>query len=221
MKNIKSTLLAATMGFIGFASISISANDVEERNVLIEIHKASDENTKVDINVNGNAEVFSLPTLEVGETRDIVTESGKMISVTKTDNGMSLSIDGEEINLPKVGGEMSAHFMKGGMPLHRDSNKGIQVIGDLTDEQIAIIKDGFAAAGVEKEINFTKGHEMKFFFSGDDGDHQNFDIHFDNSGENSWTSDDGKHVKIIKLGDGKREMKVETKMLIIHEEEEN
>jgi len=217
MKNIKSTLFAATMGVIGFASISTSANDAEERKVLVEIHKASDANTKVDINVNGNAEVFSLPDLEIGETKDIITESGKTISVTKTESGMSLTVDGEEINLPAVGAEMSAHFMKGGMPLHKETNKGIQVIGDLTDEQIAIIKDGFAAAGVQKKISFTKGHEMVFFSHGDNA--KNFDIQFEGSDINSWTSEDGNHVKIIKFGDGEGEMKVETKMLIIHEED--
>ena len=200
MKNIKSTLIAIAMGAVGFASISISANDIDERNVRVEIHKASDENTTVDINVNGNAEVFSLPSLEIGETQDIVTESGNTISVTKTESGISLMVDGEEIKLPAVGAEMSAHFMKGGMPLHHGTNDGIQVIGDLTDEQIAIIKDGFAAAGVEKSINFTKGHEMKFFFSGNDGEKQDFDIQFDGSDINSWTSEGGNHVKIIKLG---------------------
>ncbi len=243
MKNIKSTLIAVTMGVIGFASISISADTSDEREVRIEIHKNNDDNAKVDINVNGNAEVFSLPSLEVGETRDIVTESGNTISVTKTESGMSLLIDGEEIDLPSVGAEMSAHFMKGGMPLHHASNDGIQVIGDLTDEQIAIIKDGFAAAGVEKKINFTKGNEMKFFFSGDDadlpqvrkwlnkdgddvkiiklgnGDKQSFDIQFNSSDAGSWISENGNNVKIIKFGDDEGEIKVGTKMLIIHAED--
>ncbi len=216
MKNVKSTLIAATMGVISFASMSISAGNVDERNVRVEIHKASDANTKVDINVNGNAEAFSLPDLEIGEVKEIVTESGNTISVTKTESGVSLTIDGEEINLPSVGAEHSAHFMKGGMPLHQNMSKGIQVIGDLTDEQIAIIKDGFAAAGVEKEISFTKGHEMIFFSA--DGDDKNIDIQFSDSDVNSWTSEDGNQVKVIRLGDG--EVKVESKMLIIHKEEE-
>ncbi|PCI64906.1 MAG: hypothetical protein COB38_12175 [Gammaproteobacteria bacterium] len=216
MKNINSTLIATLMGVIGFASISISASDADERNVLVEIHKASDENTTVDINVNGNVEVFSLPTLEVGETQDIVTESGNTISVTKSESGISLIVDGEEINLPAVGAEMSAHFMKGGMPLHKDTSNSIQVIGDLTEEQIAIIKDGFAAANVDKEISFTKGHEMMFFSHG--GNAKNFDIQFDTSDVSSWKTKDGNHVKIIKLDDGDGVMEIKTKMLIIHQD---
>jgi len=210
MKNIKSTLIATLMGVIGFASISISANDADERNVRVEIHKSSDENTTVDINVNGNVEVFSLPSLEIGETQDIVTKSGNTVSVTKSESGISLIIDGEEINLPSVGAEMSAHFMKGGMPLHHATNDGIQVIGDLTDEQIAIIKDGFLAAGVEKPVNFTKGHEMKFFFSGDDAGIPHV---------RKWLSKDGDNVKIIKLDNGDGELHMETKIIIIEDEE--
>lgn len=210
MKNIKSTLIAMTMGVIGFASISISANDGDERNVRVEIHKASDENTTVEINVNGNIEVFSLPSLEIGEARDIVTESGNTVSVTKSDSGISLMVDGEEINLPAAGAEMSAHFMKGGMPLHHATNDGIQVIGDLTDEQIAIIKDGFATAGVEKSINFTKGHEMKFFFSGDDADIPQV---------RKWLNKDGDDVKIIKLDNGDGELHMETKVIVIEKED--
>ena len=198
------------MGTIGFASISINANDVDERNVRVEIHKASDENTTVDINVNGNTEVFTLPSLEIGETQDIVTESGKTISVTKNESGISLMIDGEDIKLPAVGAEMSAHFMKGGMPLHHAKNDGIQVIGDLTDEQIAIIKDGFAAAGVEKSVNFTKGHEMKFFFSGDDADMTHV---------KKWVSKDGDDVKIIKFGNDNGKLHMDTKIIVIEEED--
>jgi hypothetical protein len=93
----------------------------------------------------------------------------------------------------------------------------------LTDEQIAIIKDGFAAAGVEKVITFTNAKEMKLFFTADeadieqvtkwvskdgdnvkfikigDDDTKNFDIPFDNTDVNSWTSADYNHVKVIKL----------------------
>ena len=64
MKSLKSTVLAMTMGMVGFGAISISANETEERNVFVEIHKASDSNTKVDIDVNGQVEVFNLPDLD-------------------------------------------------------------------------------------------------------------------------------------------------------------
>ena len=214
MKTLKSTLAAITMGVIGFGAISISANETEEKNVFVQIHKLSDSNTKVDLDVNGHAEVFNLPDLEVGETKDIITESGSTISVTKTESGVSVSIDGEEISLPAVGGDMAAHFIKGGMPLHTDTSDGIQVIGDLTEEQIAIIKDAFAAAGVEKKVKFTKGHQMRFItIDGKDGDNVNFEFKSDSS--HSWTSDGDSKVKIIKLGDGSGKVHVDTEVIVV------
>ncbi len=213
MKTLKSTIAAITIGMLGFGAISISANELEEKQVMVQIHKLSDSNTKVDLNINGKAEIFDLPDLEVGETKDIVTESGSTISVTKTESGISVSIDGEEVNLPAVGGDMAAHFTKGGMPLHTNINEGIQVIGDLTDEQIAIIKDAFIAAGVEKKVNFTKGHEMRFFISGDSDES-------DLKHVQQWLSKDGDNVEIIKMGDGHSNVQVERKIIIIETDEE-
>jgi hypothetical protein len=221
MKSIKSTLLAMAVGTIGFAALSISADESVERNVMVQIHKLSDSNSKVDLNVDGNAEVFSLPDLEVGETKEITTEAGNLVSVTKTESGVTVNINGKEVNLPRIGGDMSAHFLKDAVPLHtKVKRNGIQVIGDLTDEQIAIVRDAFLAAGVDKEVNFTKGHEMQFIsINGDDNKHYEFEFDGD---ANSWTSEDGKHIQVIKMGDGNGEGKLhlESKVLIIEESEE-
>ncbi len=218
MKSIKSTILAIAVGTIGFATLSISANESEERNVMVQVHKLSDSNSKVDLKVDGNTEVFSLPDLEVGETKEITTEAGNLVSVTKTESGVTVTVNGKEVNLPRIGGDMSAHFLKDSVPLHTKVQKGIQVIGDLTDEQIAIVRDGFLAAGVDKEISFTKGHEMRFIsINGDD--HKNYEFEFDGD-VNSWTSEDGKHIKVIKMGDSEGEIHLESKVLIIEESEE-
>jgi len=219
MKTIKSTLLPFVIGFIGFTAVSISANEVVKKNVMVQIHKLSDSNTKVDLDVNGHAEVFNLPDLEIGETKEIVTESGESITVSKTESGITVNIGGEEVNLPSVGNEMAAHMIRTGGPLHTNVSKGIQVIGDLTEEQIAIIRDGFAAAGVEKEINFTKGHEMRFF-SIDGNEPGSFEFEFNDENVKDWVSKDGSHVKVIKMGKGNKDLHVETKVLVIKEEED-
>jgi len=216
-------MVALTMGIFSFGAISISANESEERNVMVEILKAGDSNAKVDINVDGNAEVFSLPELEVGETKDIITESGKTITITKTESGLSINVDGNDIELPSVGGDMAAHVMRMGGPLHT-ANQGVQVIGDLTEEQVAIIKDAFAAAGVEKEVNFTKGHDMQFFSidGNEDGEGSfEFKVKGDSSDVNSWVSDDGEQVKIIKLKGGKGQIHVKKEVIVIESEEDN
>ncbi len=222
MKKIQSTLAALTLGVLSFAVVSISADEIKEKNVMVQIHKLHDADTKVDIDVNGNAEVFNLPELNVGETKNIVTESGNTIDVSRTDSGYTVSIDGEEISLPNAGGEMSANIVKQMMPLHTSNKNEIQVIGDLTDEQIAIIKDGFAAAGVNKEIKFTKGHEMRFISIDDNGG----DVEFEFGGDtdiNTWVTEDGqqKQIKVIKMGDKEKHMEVKSEFIVIDRIEED
>jgi hypothetical protein len=224
MKKIHSTIAALTFGVLSFAAVSISADEIKEKNVMVQIHKLHDADTKVDIDVNGNAEVFNLPELSIGETKNIVTESGNTIDVSRTDEGYTVTIDGEEISLPNAGSEMSANIVKQMMPLHTSAKDEIQVIGDLTDEQIAIIKDGFAAAGVNKEIKFTKGHEMRFI-SIDDKD-GNFEFEFNGEGTtdlNTWVTEDGQHnqIKIIKMGDKEKHMEVKSEFIVIDKVEED
>jgi len=211
MKSIKSTLATFAISVLAFAAMSTGANESEEHNVIVEVHKMSDSNTLVDLKINGNAEVFSLPQLEIGEAKDIVTQSGKVIYLTRSEQGLSVSIDGEDIDLPHVGGDMQAHFLKSGLPLHKKMSNSIQVIGDLTEEQIAIIKDGFAAAGVDKEIDFTSGHEIKFFFSGDGEQFENV---------NEWLNEDGEKIKIIKLDQGVSRVHVQTEVIVLEADED-
>lgn len=221
---MQSTIAALTLGVLSFAAVSISADEIEEKNVMVQIHKLHDADTKVDIDVNGNAEVFNLPELNVGETKNIVTESGNNIDVSRTDSGYTVTIDGEEVNLPNAGSEMSANIMKHVMPLHTSSNNEIQVIGDLTDEQIAIIKDGFAAAGVDKQIKFTKGHEMRFISIDDKDGNYKFEFGGEgNSDVNTWVTEDGeqKHIKVIKMGDKAKHMEVKSEFIVIDRVEED
>lgn len=222
MKKIKTTLLAITMGTVCFGAMSISATESEEKNIMVQIHRMQDSNTKIDLDVNGQAEVFSLPELQVGETEEITTESGNNIFVARTESGYSVTVGDEEINLPQVGGEMFANIERQGIPLHRNVNNQIQVIGDLTEEQIAIIKDGFAAAGVAKEIEFSKGHEMKFITIGDHSG--NYEVEVDGHADlNTWVTTDGdKHqVKVIKMGDKAKHLEYKSEIIVIESEEES
>jgi hypothetical protein len=222
MKKIQSTIAALTFGVLSFAAVSISADEIKEKNVMVQIHKLHDADTKVDIDVNGNAEVFNLPELNIGETKNIVTESGNTIDVSRTDSGYTVTIDGEEISLPNAGSEMSANIVKQMMPLHTSAKDEIQVIGDLTDEQIAIIKDGFAAAGVNKEVKFTKGHEMRFISIDDKGGNLEFEFGGDVD-MNTWVTEDGqqKQIKVIKMGDKKKHMEVKSEFIVIDKVEED
>jgi len=213
MKSIKSTLAALSIGILSFSAMSISADEGEEKHVMVQIEKTNDDDALVELKIDGDAEVFNLPEMEVGDSREITTESGKVIYLTRTEDGMSLSVDGTDIDLPLIGGDMQAHFIKDGVPLHTNSEDSIQVIGDLTDDQITLIKDAFSAAGVEKKVNFSKSHQMKFFSIGD-GD-ADIDIEFATGG-------DGKKIKVIKMGrSGDSNLHVESKVIVIEKKDDS
>lgn len=215
MKSFKSTLLAISLGIMGFVVISISANEIEERNIIIEIKKTNAEDAVVNLNVNGDLQVFAIPDLDVGETQEIVTESGSVVVISKDENGITVMTDGEEILLPSVNGDLSAHLSTGPSQLHTIKD-GIQVIGDLTDEQIAIVRDAFAAAGVDKDISFSKGNEMQFFSI--DGNGTTIDINGINGDQGNWITDKGEH-KIIKINTNQQGVHMEKRIIIITDEE--
>ncbi|MDQ7051196.1 MAG: hypothetical protein Q9M92_17410 [Enterobacterales bacterium] len=199
--------------------ISLSLQAAEEKKISIQIQQQNDQDAKVELSINDLTENFTLSKMEIGETQTLVTDSGSTVIVSKNKDGIILEIAGNEIKLPNIGNEMSAHIIKAGMPLHTDNFDGIQVFGDLTEEQISIIKQAFTDAGVEKEVKFSKGLEMAFF-SIDDGEGQNIDLQLgDSDGENHWVSDNGKEVKLIKMGDSK--MHINSKIIVIKTEEDN
>ena len=218
MNNLKSTFLAFLFGVTGFTTVSISATETS-KNIMVEVHKLSDSNAKVDLKLNDLAETFELPELQIGETQEIVTNSGSTISVSRTDSGITVLVNGEEVNLPGLGNEMSAHMIRAGTPIHSSHKDSVRVIGDLTDEQIAIIKDAFAAAGVEKEVVFNKGYQMHFVSV--DGS-ESGDFQFSTSNDlNTWVTQDDKKIFIKKIDKGDGDIKVEKKIIIKKEAKED
>lgn len=218
MKPIKSTIFASALGILSFFAISLSAQQADEKEISVQIQQQNDQDAKVELSINDITESFTLPQIEIGESQTLVTDSGSTVIVSKNEQGLKVKIGQEEINLPNMDNEMSAHIIKAGMPLHTDNFDGIQVFGDLTDEQISIIKQAFIDAGVNKDVKFSKGLEMAFF-SSDDGNIKNIDIQIgDPNSENHWVSEDGKDIKIIKMGDNK--MHVKSKIIVIKTDDE-
>lgn len=210
------------MGIIGSACIAISANDSTNRHVRVEVHKEDNSNATVDIKADGDVAVFELPSMEEGETREIVSESGETIILEKGSNGTTVTLEsGKEISLPNVHADIQAHISKGGMPLHTVKHDGIQVIGDLTESQQQIVNDALKAAGIEKNVNFVQGHDMKFIsINGEHGGE--FDVEFSSDSKiNTWTSKDGEDIKIIKMGDHDGDVKVMKKVLVLKEEKKD
>jgi hypothetical protein len=95
---ITSLALAATLTL---------ADDVETRH-------------RFKLKVGGDGEVITIDDLEVGETRQLFTDSGKEVIVTREEDGIKLTVDGKEIDvstphhprglaLVDVGGEDGEH----------------------------------------------------------------------------------------------------------------
>ncbi len=216
MKPIKSTALAVFAGLFAFFAISITANGAEEKQISVQIQQQNDEDAKVELSINDIKENFTLPSMEVGDSQSITTESGRLIQVSKTKQGLVVRIGDDEIKLPNVDNEMSAHIIKAGMPLHTNKFDGIRIIGDLTDTQIEQIKQAFLDAGVDKELSFTKGFEIAFF-NVEDEDSNTFKVKIGGDGENHWISDSDTRIKIINSDDN--ELHMETEVIVIEKEE--
>ena len=189
MKNIKDTLTALALGALAMTSVAISAADTEKRHIMIKVDKSGDHDAKVDLKVDGEAEAFTMPELEVGESKTITTKSGKTILISKTEEGLTLDVEGKQVNLPSFGGNLGARIHSS-LPLHKTLKDSIQISGvKLDDNQKQIIKDAFVAAGIDKKINFSEHNIM--VFSTDD-------MEFGKGGKHmKWFGDDDAQFEFI------------------------
>ena len=97
---MKSQLLSAffALAVVGILTPGLLA-DEEQRQV------------KVVIADDGDAETIEIDDLdlEVGESRQILTDSGKEIVFTQTEDGLNITVDGEDIDIPAMHGAHGAH----------------------------------------------------------------------------------------------------------------
>jgi hypothetical protein len=230
--NLKKPLLQSTfalaMGTIAMGCVTATATeqDPKERHVSIKIEKSNDQNAMVDLTIDGQAEAFVLPKLEMGETKTITTESGKTIIAKQTEKGLSLDIDGKNIMLPPQPhkNKLSAHMQRV-MPLHQRVNNGVQISGvELDDNQKQIIKNAFIAAGVDKKINFSN-NQFVFITKDSDVDGEmvrKIELH-KGAKHREWTNEDGENVEVIieRSANGESETHEINKEVIIIEKRED
>ena len=116
------------------ASGSAFAQEVEKK-VAIKVVVDGDESSTVSW--SGSTEFDDLA---VGETRTITTDSGKDITITKTDAGMEFNVNGETVMVPDVG--------EHGMHMAFVGADGIHAIdGDIDVEVMAL--DGHETVDVK------------------------------------------------------------------------
>ena len=157
MKTFKKTLMAMCLGATAMGSMAAIAS--EAKNVMISVNKTNNSDAVVDVKIDGNTDVFKIPELQIGESHTFTSESGNDIVATKTEEGLVISVNGEELKLPVLG-KLGAKLHKS-MPLHKATSDAIDISGvELDEMQQQIIRDAFAAAGVEKKVNFNKHKVM-------------------------------------------------------------
>ncbi|MCW8876146.1 MAG: hypothetical protein OQJ89_05625 [Kangiellaceae bacterium] len=165
MKLVRRTLAAMLLGATAMGSMSVVAFETKVHKVMVKVDKSGDEDAVVDLNINGSEDVFVLEEMEVGETKTFTTQSGKEVVVAKTDKGTKINVDGKDIDIPISGANLAAKLHRS-MPLHHMTEDSIRVSGvDLDDNQKQIIRDGFAAAGIDKKVTFS--NDNIFVFSSD------------------------------------------------------
>lgn len=108
---------------------------------------AHEEKHVIKLKVAGDDDVIVVDDLEVGETRQVFTDSGKEVVVTREENGYELSVDGREIDVVSPGDH------HGTAEVTIDGESGEKKV-DLRVKKVIKVHDG----------------ENVFFFSGDEGE---------------------------------------------------
>lgn len=147
-----------------------------------EVHTVEEHQVKVVVAGGGDAEVIQLDgdDLEVGESRQIITEDGKEVVITRTESGFEVTVDGESLDLP---------------PLHgHGTTVDIDVEGDGHHK---VIRKVFTTTAGEGDANAV------FVVAGDEGHGETFDIKVKKVGGHAmaFVTEDGKTVQLDGLGD--------------------
>jgi len=195
MKPIKQTVTAFLLGLFAMTSISLAANETEKQLVVVQVDKSDNQDAKVEVKVDGSAESFNLPEMEVGDSKTIITESGKSVTLNKTEGGITMDIDGKSVPLPLFSGNLGARIHRS-MPLHHMTSDQITISGvELDDSQKQIIRDAFLTAGItDKKVLFAT---QKFMVLSSEHD-------FESDGNTQvmqWHSKDGGEVEIEVMAD--------------------
>jgi hypothetical protein len=98
------TLKVAALAILMIAGSAIAQDEIE-RNIEVKVIVDDDGSGDMSaIHWASKGMDFDMQDMAVGETRNIDSESGKAISVTRTEDGFSFDIDGKTIDMPGMGG---------------------------------------------------------------------------------------------------------------------
>ena len=146
MKNLSIALLIALCLGLTFTAVA-----EEERHI------------KLKIATDGEMHDIDASDLEVGESRQFISDSGKEVVITRTEEGFSITVDGEELDL---GGHTSIHAGHGKKVIIKQGAHG----GD--GEGVKIIKKRMRMDGGDEDVMIWHGEDGEVHEI--DGDHAIF-----------------------------------------------
>ena len=160
------------------------ADEVEKRVEMKMVVTGDDHET---ITFDSNAAGFEPSDLAVGETRTIPNDSGRAITMTRTESGLQIDVDGKTIELPDVGAHGEHMMMVDAMDVDVDvTHTGtmalpvdVEVLGShairahgpegvtiISEEPLDAsvresIRSVLISAGIDKEVSFIDGSEQR------------------------------------------------------------
>ncbi|MCW8879911.1 MAG: hypothetical protein OQJ89_09645 [Kangiellaceae bacterium] len=167
---VSSNLESILKSVVAFAMICIlptSLADDSNEKLIVSMVKGDNTYSLVRIKTDESEEELKIPQLEVGSSVELKSKTGKTIVVSKDSQGIKVNLEEKTILLPKFKGKYGVKLSRTS-PLHSKIEKDIIVSGaEFSPEQMQIIKQAFANAGVNKPVKFSN-HQV-FFMNGNRG----------------------------------------------------
>jgi len=144
----------------------------EEKEIQIFVNREGDEQSNVNISINGKKIDFQLPKLAEGETKTMTLDDGTEVIIKAISGQNNIWIDGEQLEVPVLhmdGNSEGLHSIISRVtPMMKFGAHGDTVVinADVSDDATAAIKDAvqnvLTAYGIDKKVMVRKSPKMKF-----------------------------------------------------------
>ena len=206
------TVAVITCALIGPTMV---AGDVEEKNhEVIVIKKQSDDGKMANFEFDSDVSGVFLNDIADGESQSTTTKDGKTVTISRVGKELHIDADGEKIVMPYLedngGGKMKIIKMEknGDHAEDIDVNVNIEIPEGLSIsstrpldiETQKKIRTALSNAGLQDAVHFSDGHKTisKTIIISNDGEMKHMIKDMNDAEIKKFTTDDGKHVKIIK-----------------------
>lgn len=160
------TLLASLLAcclipvFILSAGVALAGDD--DKIIIKEQHKFR-------LQLDGDMDVIEVDDLEIGESRQFFTDEGKEIVVTRGEDGVDITVDGEEIDMPKVIRVETLHEEIHGDGEHGEHGADVKKVivrsGHSSGHNNVWVTSGDKGKAIVEIENLGDGHEMHWVSS--------------------------------------------------------